>query len=221
MDFERSFSRTSATFIILVILISATSVVLLERLAYSAKEVVQTNAYSVKATQEMLALLAGDSSPASSAFQQGFQKAMIEAEAHISHEGEKGLLTVIREQYQVLRLEPDNQRVRMVLVRSISELSQVNRIAMIEADESVSFFSIAGGWAIVGLTLVGYLIGRMSLTNLNKGALQPMAEICVVLNDWEAGNNLRRINTSRVTGDMRRSQEIINRLLDGVGNRRI
>lgn len=214
MDFERKFLIGARVLTFIVVLIAATSVVLLERLASSAREVVQSNAYSIKASGEMLALMAGVASIGSEEFEQRFSKALLDARQHISHPGEKALIDTIDQSFELLVTGDRSEIGRRKIIDSIMALSNLNRSAVIQADEQVSFFSIAGGWAIVGLTMIGLFVGRKMSANMKASAIDPIVEICRVLSDWDSGNYMRRAQTSKASGEFRHSLDIVNRLLD-------
>jgi hypothetical protein len=214
MDFERKFFVGARILTFLVVLIAATSVVLLERLASSAREVVQSNTYSIKASEEMLALMAGVEPFGEDAFAQRFSKALLDAKKHISHPGEAALVETIDQNFELLLAGDQSGQTRKNIIESVIGLSNINRQAVIQADERVSFFSIAGGWAIVGMTLIGLFVGQKMSASIKTSAVEPMIEICRVLSDWDSGNYMRRAQTSKASGDFRHSLDIVNRLLD-------
>lgn len=214
MDFERKFFIGARILTFLVVLIAATSVVLLERLASSAREVVQSNTYSIKASEEMLALMAGVEAFGEEAFSNRFSNALSDAKQHISHPGEEALVDTIGQNFKLLVAGDHSEQRRKKIIESVIALSNINRQAVIQADESVSFFSIAGGWAIVGMTLIGLFVGQKMSASIKTSAVEPMIEICRVLSDWDSGNYMRRAQTSKASGDFRHSLDIVNRLLD-------
>ena len=214
MDFERKYFGGARVLTGLLVLVAATSVVLLERLASSARDVVQSNAHSIKASEEMLVLMAGIEPFNSPRFAQGFSSALLDARQHISHPGEADLIETISLNFELLVAGDESGQSRRNIVDSVMALSNINRQAVIQADEQVSFFSIAGGWAIVGMTLIGVYVGRKMASTVKTTAVEPMIEMCRVLNDWDAGNYMRRAQANKATGDFRNSLEILNRLLD-------
>lgn len=212
MDFSRKYLAGIRLILGTMLIVALTSTFLMERMSTAIKLILNENVYSVEAAEDMIINLALYNISPMDLHQEQFMEALTRAKNNITLKGEKTLIHRI-EQLVPAAFE-GQQRGRRQLIEELENLAVLNREAMLRADEDARFLAIAGGWAIVGLAVVGLLISSRVLTQVQRHAIDPMVEICRGVTDWEQGNRLRRFQVSQSSKDLRRTQETLNHILD-------
>ncbi|MFW7379249.1 MAG: hypothetical protein ACOH5I_10610 [Oligoflexus sp.] len=212
MDFASKFVIGIRSVMAALLLVAVTSTFLMERMSQAIKLILDENVYSLEAAQDMMAAVGLASITPLDLYQEQFLNALARSKKNITLPGESTLIDRIE------NLAPmafaGEERSRRQILEELATLANMNRDAMIKADEDARFLAIAGGWAIVGLTIIGLLASNRFFHQVQQQAIAPMMEICRGLNDWEQGNRLRRFQSAKSSKDLRRAQQSLNAILD-------
>lgn len=212
MDFEKKYLLGIRSIIIAMMIVAFTSIFMMERMSHAIKLILDENVYSLEASEDMLRAVGLASISQLDLYQEQFMDAMQRAKNNVTLPGESALIDRIE------RLAPmsfaGQENALQEIIEEISKLANLNREAMIKADENARFLSIAGGWAVVGLTLICFLFSRRLLHQVRMQTIAPIVEVCRGLIDWEMGNRLRRFQTAKSSKDIRRAQQTLNSILD-------
>lgn len=103
---------------------------------------------------------------------------------------------------------------RKVLISSLADLSEVNRVAMMNHAENAKKLSVTGTWVIAFMLFIVWSIGIIVLTNLRKTIIEPLDELDDVLDKVKKGNKHRRCPSTAPTKDFQKIYDGVNNLLD-------
>lgn len=212
MDFEKKFITGVRLIIGAMLVIAVTSSFLMERMSNAIKKTVDENVYSLEAAQDMMSAISMAKLTGAKLYQLQFMDALERAKSNMTLPGESSLVERI-EKLAPLAFAEQDQANRQI-IEDLAALADLNREATQKVDEEAKFLAIAGGWAIVGLTIISLLAGSRILNQVHQQSIAPMVEICHGLSDWEQGNRLRRFQIARSSKDLRRAQQSLNAILD-------
>ena len=103
---------------------------------------------------------------------------------------------------------------RKILISNITELSEINRVAIINYAQNAKKLSITGTWVIAFMIFIVWSIGIIILTNLRKTIIEPLDELEDVLDKVAKGNKHRRCPSTAPTKDFQKIYDGVNNLLD-------
>jgi hypothetical protein len=196
------------------------AIVLLGRMRPAIERIIDQNVYSLVAVEEMLAVLAEDGSspgPEPAEDQQGrlrrYRDAYRRAAQNITTPHERPILDRI-EELSDGRLPPD-EPTRRAVVGQLAQLGEVNRDAIVVANESAQRLGAAGAWAVVFLAVLTLGGALITLRRMDRRVLQPLEELHDVLVGLRSGEVHRRCRARPGAGaELQRAMAALNRFLD-------
>lgn len=170
------------------VLTSLAGIAMLERMSPAIGRILRENVESVRAVEEMLAVLADPSVDAEDRAR--FEAALAAAEGNVTEPEEPDLLAAIRARAPAaLRGDP---AARADAVAALAELGAINRAAMTRADDEALRLGSAGRWALAFLALVGLGASLLSIRRAGEQLLAPLAEMVAVVTAFRQGDTHRR-----------------------------
>lgn len=186
---------------------------LLSRMTPAISEILDENAYSIEAAQQMLLVLSERPlEQDAAALQQEFEAALERAKNNITEPGEPEALARL-ESFHAAAIAGDSAALRET-VEGIRQLVQINRDAMLRADHEARRLGTAGAWAAVLLAIAALAATVVVGRRLAGSILNPLAELYEVSESARLGDKFRRCRTSAARAEMRRLLESVNHLLD-------
>jgi hypothetical protein len=181
------------------------------RMAPAIEVIIAQNEDSLKSCENMLAALAKrDLSKESSIA--AFQDALAKARNNITENQEPAAIARIdKYQQDAFRGDP------LSLTRTISaitDLGEINRKAMNQADVKAKQFGYAGAWGVVFMATVAFLIGILFLRSMDRNLSAPIHEIDAAVTAFREGNRMRRCTIKNPSNSIRKIFDNINELLD-------
>lgn len=140
-------------------------------------------------------------------------------EEHLAKQ--KGNITEPQEEEKVIAIEKvykdafnGDKEARKELIFNITQLSEINRLAMMKYGKNAKTLSITGTWVIGFMLFFVWSIGFVVLTNLRKTIIEPLDELEDVLDKVSKGNKHRRCPSMAPTKDFQKIYDGVNNLLD-------
>ncbi len=183
---------------------------LLTRMSPAIGVILRENDASLAAVEGMLSVLT--TATPDEAAQARFRERLAFAEANVTEDGERELLTAVR------RLQADALRgdapARLELVKSLDALAAINRASMARAGEAARRLGAAGAWAAVLLALLGVATGLLVIRRLQRRLLLPLDELHATLGSFREGDAMRRCRFGDAPQELIEVRNVVNDLLD-------
>lgn len=207
--------RVGAWFLVgLNLLMAVGTIGIFTRMAPAIAIIIERNDRSLKACEDMLAIMAttGIGSPFSLEQERIFQTAFDRAKANVTEPQEPEILK---------RMEPTlpplfggDAAVRKEVVEAAVQLGKINRDAMTIADQRAQQLGRAGAWGVVFMALSAFLAGVIFIRSLTRRVVTPLEEIHTVIIAHRNGDNMRRCTGADLSQDVAAVFTGINDLLD-------
>lgn len=206
-----SSTRSLAWFVILTYLAMALgSVFAFIRMAPAIEVIIDHNGRSQHASERMLASLAASSADGlAGENREAFLTALSIAENNITEEGETAVIAAIKD-----LLQADPVQNRTALIEAVLNLSEINREAMLRADEAARHLGAAGAWGVVALSLVGFGLGMILLRRIDTDLILPLEQIHTVFRAHLSGDRHLRCARRHLPRPIRSLFGDINSYLD-------
>ncbi len=141
-----------------------------------------------------------------------FEEYLNMAKNNITEPGEKEVIEKIEGNYQPSFY--GNSMYEEETINNIAELSKINRIAMEKAGLRAKKIQTVGIWIIIFPSVFIWIMGITLLARLQRTFIKPIQELNEVINDYNAGNLMRRCPSYTVSKDLQKLYDGINRILD-------
>jgi hypothetical protein len=190
------------------------TIAILTRMAPAIAVIIERNERSLKACEDMLALMAvtGMGIPFSSEQQHLFQAAFDRAKANVTEPQEPELLRSMELNLPALFQGDAAGRKRVVEIAV--QLGKTNRDAMTVADHRAQQLGRAGAWGVVFMALSVFLTGVVFIRSLTTRVVKPLEEIHAVIIAHRNGDNMRRCTGADLSQDVAAVFTGINELFD-------
>jgi hypothetical protein len=184
------------------------------RMSPAIEVIIEQNERSLQACETMLAALAvtGPSAANTDELRASFAAALKNARNNITEVEEPDALAAIDQNYVPAFDGAVSAKIRTV--EAILFLGEINREAMVKADQKAQQLGNAGAWGVVFMASAVFLTGMLFLRGLKKNLVQPLQEIDAVFTARQRGDTLRRCTGSRLSKDVRRVFNNVNAFLD-------
>jgi nitrate/nitrite-specific signal transduction histidine kinase len=195
------------------VLVAFGAVALLTRMTPAIAHILEDNVESMRAADQVLAVLAveTDSHPSDQA-QQRVQSAISRLRENVTEQSEITTVASIERRWRsVLDAQPG---ARAALVTEVLELVATNRRAMQQADAEAKRLGTAGAWATASLGIVALFMSVVILRRLSRRVLNPLAELFQTLKSAEGGDPFRRCTPVDCTSELQQVMHAVNALLD-------
>ncbi len=200
----------------IVVLTVAGTVALLARTAPTIERIMSENVYSLEAAEEMLAVVARG--PASDEEGRQFEAALERAEGNITEDSERTSLTEVRRQMGAA-LAGDISA-KDDVIRSLRDVGDVNRAAVIRGDDEATRLGYASAWAAVFLGAISFAWGLAAVRRARTRLIGPLHEVAAVLEAARAGDRYRRCKRIPAPAELERIMAGVDDLLDARALRR-
>lgn len=184
------------------------------RMAPAIAMIIEHNDRSLKACEEMLAVLAisGTGTSLTEESARVFRSAFERAKSNVTEPEEPRILEKIEQRMESLL--KGEKASREAAVADVLELGRINRKAMAAADHRAQHLGRAGGWGVVLMALSAFLAGMIFLRSLTRRVVQPLLEIHDVITAQRNGETMRRCVGADLSQDVAVVFTGINELLD-------
>lgn len=184
------------------------------RMAPAIALIIERNERSLKACEDMLALMAvtGMGTAFSPEQTRIFQTAFDRAKANVTEPQEPEILK--RMEPSLLPLFQGDTAGRKGVVEATVQLGKINRDAMIIADQRAQQLGRAGAWGVVFMALSAFLAGVIFIRSLTRRVVTPLEEIHTVMIAHRNGDSIRRCTGADLSQDVAAVFTGINELLD-------
>lgn len=200
--------------IALNLLMAFGSIWIFMRMAPAIEIIIDRNERSLQACEEMLSLLALANQPTMGApeLEVRFSSALNRARNNITEKEEPIAIDAIRKSYrEAFRAEAASQN---KTVSAILRLAEINRIAMVVADQKAKRLGGAGAWGIVFMASALFFVGMLFMRIFKRSLIDPLEEIQAVLEALKRGDSMRRCAIPEAPRDIRSIFDGINGILD-------
>ncbi|RDV38790.1 HAMP domain-containing protein [Bradymonadaceae bacterium TMQ3] len=194
----------------LQILTSLGAIGLLSRMAPAIEQIIEENAYSIIAVEEMLVILGN--TPVSDEDLERFDEAFTRASTNITETEERPAITTI-ERYHQAALRGDSQA-RAETTAALSELASINHDSMARMDERAKRMGISGAWAAMILGVVSVFLGLVFARRLLHRIVEPAEDFQATARAFSSGDLLRRVHLDEPPPEFRDTARCMNTLLD-------
>lgn len=184
------------------------------RMAPAIAIIIERNDRSLKACEDMLALMAvtGSGTPFSADQVRAFHTAFERADNNITEPMEPEILK--RLESTLPSLFQGDAASRQTAVEATVQLGKINRDAMTVADQRAQQLGRAGAWGIVFMALSAFLVGVIYIRSLTRRVVVPLEEIHTVVIAHRNGDTMRRCTGADLSRDVAAVFSGINDLLD-------
>jgi hypothetical protein len=184
------------------------------RMGPAIERILKANVSSIEAAEEMLAVIAlAQVNPTKQDLFRGqFDAALGRARRAVTEQGEAAAVAAV-ERNGPKALAGDRAAM-IATVRALRRSVEVNRNAMLRADEEATRLASAGAWSAVFLALVAFAVSVVVAGRLRSRLLAPVAELCDTLARSQGGDHLRRCQVAGAPSELKQAMEAVNALLD-------
>ncbi len=207
--------RVGSWFLVgLNLLMAVGTIGIFTRMAPAIAIIIERNDRSLKACEDMLALMAvtGIGSPFSFEQARIFQTAFDRAKANVTEPQEPEILK--RMEPTLPPLFQGDATVRKQVVEAAVQLGKINRDAMTIADHRAQQLGHAGAWGVVFMALSAFFAGVIFIRSLTRRVVTPLEEIHTVIIAHRNGDTMRRCTGADLSQDVVDVFTGINDLLD-------
>ncbi len=208
------FKSVSNLTIAISLLIGIGAIFLIERIVPAIDEIMQENAYSVQASNQMLLNLPNSKLNSSMDEQRvaRFWRAYQQAVSNITIKGEAELLSAIRE--SASNLIDGKTTEALPLQEQIIQLSNLNLETMETKNNKAKTIGHAGAWALGFLVILSLLLQLALRAKILLNIIEPHIEISEVIRDYTEGNKQRRANIVEGSREIKEAGRLLNQVLD-------
>jgi len=196
------------------LLMAVGTIAIFSRMAPAIEVILDRNGRTLQACEDMLATLAvvENGSRFSAMQEHAFRDAFLRAKENITEDQEPVALARIEKNLQPLL--SGNHHIRRQSVESIIQLGQINRTAMIVADQHAQHLGRTGAWGVAFMAISTFLAGVIFIRSLTRRVVTPLEEIHTVVNANRNGDTMRRCTGIDLAQDVAAVFTGINEILD-------
>lgn len=207
--------RIGSWFLVSINLLMAVgTIAIFTRMAPAIALIIERNERSLKACEDMLAIMAvtGAGTPFTPEQARLFQTAFSRAQTNITEPQEPAILK--RMEPTLPPLFAGDGAVRQEVVEAAVHLGKINRDAMAIADHRAQQLGHAGAWGVVFMALSAFLVGLIFIRSLTRRVVRPLEEIHAVIIAHRNGERMRRCTGADLSQDVVAVFTGINDLID-------
>lgn len=207
--------RIGAWFLVGINLLMAVgTIAIFSRMAPAIAIIIERNERSLKACEDMLAIMAvtGIGTPFSPEQTSVFKTALERAKTNVTEPEEPDILK--RMEPMLSPLFVGDAAVRKHVVEAVVHLGKINRDAMTIADQRAQQLGRAGAWGVVFMALSAFLVGLIFIRSLTRRVVTPLEEIHTVIIAHRNGDTMRRCTGADLSQDVVAVFTGINDLID-------
>jgi hypothetical protein len=209
-------SIATGTWILIAInlLMAFGSIWIFNRMAPAIEVIIKQNERSLFACEQMMSALVEQNyeTISNSILIENFNTALDFASQNITEEGESTQIELIRTHY--LEALKGDLPASAITLKAIKDLSQINRLAMEQADDSARRLGNSGAWGIVFMASAIFGFGLFFYRRVKRNLITPLEEIHTVLHDVGEGNKFRRCTGTELPNEIHEIYREVNKLLD-------
>ena len=175
MDIRKSMLVGTWFLVILNLIMGIGSIILLNRMSPAISEIMSENDRSIAACEKMLSILTLPQEDLTDKDKIFFLNAVKITENNITEHGEIAVINDLKELGEKTFHGDSNSRLE--LIKTINNLSGINREAMERAKNNAYRLGNAGAWGVVFIACLSFICGLFYIRHLNKTILLPLEEL--------------------------------------------
>ena len=211
-DLRRELYLGIGLLLLVQVVIAFGAIGLLGRVAPAVERIMAENVSSLEAAEQLIATLAKGDVSADSQALKSFDEAVRRLRKNVTEGGEIPLIDRISAQREALARGDDVARVE--IIEAATQLTELNREVMRKADARAQRLGMAGAWAAVFVSILGFAASVLVVNRLRRHIVYPLQELSDVFRDLDAGDHQRRCIPCESTKDVVELMERVNRNLD-------
>lgn len=213
MELRRDLLIGIGALAVLNILIAFGAIGLFTRMGPAIGRILEENVYSLKASEEMLAILASlAGKPAEPETRQDYLSALKRMRDNVTEADEAPVIERISARSQGT-LEGDGPSLQES-IRDLRLLGEINRQAMRRVDQEAQRLGAAGAWVAVFIAVLAFLLSALVVRRIHSRILEPFTDLYQVLEAARSGDPYRRCQSAEAPLEVKRIQQAVNALLD-------
>ena len=165
-----------------------------------------SNIQSLKYAEEMLTSISAKKDL------KKFEQNLNLAKHNITEDGEKDIINQISANY--LPAFNGDKKIEEETIDKITDLSEINRLAMEQAGINAQKQQVIGIWIILFPSVFIWIIGIAILKRLDRTFIKPIQELNNVIYEYNKGNRMRRCPSVTALKDLQILYDGINNILD-------
>ena len=214
MTIRRNYKNGFALILLLFVLLSFSSIAVLENMFPNFNQQMQTQIQTEESLQKLLLILTAWDDRSMETRQSAFGEELKHLRSVLPSSAAEVLAAVEQLELQYPAATRGDPVARLRILNAIERLALNQRAQYTAISEALRIASLSSGWAIALLAILSFLLILVVLTRFKSQVLDPLTEIASVLEEWNAGNRMRRVNMSLATTDLRPAYSILNDLFD-------
>lgn len=198
--------------ILLNLLTAFGAIAVFARMSPAIALIIERNERSLEAAEQMLTCLARAPDGADEAVRARFHAALDRARGNVTEPGEAEALAVMQQQAEAALGGAVDARADVIA--AIASLTDINRLAMHDADARARQLGNAGAWGVVLMSICVFVVAMAYVRAVQRRIVMPLAEIHDVVVVQHRTDHHRRCGGAAVTPDVRAIYSAVNELLD-------
>ena len=178
------------------------------RLVPAVNALNERNARSLYYAEQMLVSLTADKNISK------FEENLENAAQNTTEQGEEAAVNNIKRVYD--EAFAGNKSAFSQAVYYITDLAEINRLAMRNACDDKKRMRDIGIWMIIFPSAAAWIIGVMLLNALNRILVKPFEELKQAVSSYRKGNYMRRCPNTAASKDFQEIYDDLNSILDSI-----
>jgi hypothetical protein len=214
MKLSQSVKMGALLFITLNLLMALGSIWVFTRMTPAIKVIIDRNVRSLQACEDMLSSLAmiSEDEYGNKELKKSFIESFTKARNNLTEEKEPAVLEKINRNFP--KAFEGDFTARKSVVDAIVDLGEINRAAMIEADNRARQLGGAGAWGVVFMAVIVFIACMLFIRGVVRGLVKPFEEIHSVIVARRNGDTMRRCTDFNLPKDIKTVFSGLNEFLD-------
>lgn len=213
MDLRREIALTMLALVACSLLLAFGSIGLFVRMGPAIDRILQENAFSILAAEEILTELAqADDGPLKPRARSAIRDALTAAKSNVTEDSEPPVLEKL--QASIPRVVEGDEQAKLQAVDLTRSLIQINWRAMRQAGDEAHRLGTAGAWAAFFVGLTSFLLSLLVVVRLQHRVVTPLVDLFVVLEEAREGDHHRRCHAGEAPREVLQVMESVNQMLD-------
>lgn len=211
--FEKRFHRGMVTLLVIQVILSFTTIYLLERMAHDEQRIPVEVDLALRRSMNTIMQTLQQPEPEFSKWNLRWSKSLTET-GQLLHDANlppTGFLPLAQLDSRVVH---QDETVRMQAEKIILDLAKSYDSHWTQTQKTFRLTVIGGAWTVTLMSLFGFIALAYVHSQIKRYLLLPLREVCQCLIDWKRGNRLRRCSVAGIDPNVQRSMDILNKCLD-------
>lgn len=214
MNLRRNFKNGFVLIILLFVLLSFSSIAILENMFPNFNGRMQAQIRIEESIQQLLLIMTAWDDRSTETRQTAFGEELKTLRSSLPSEASEVHASLAELETQYPAATQGDPVARLKILEAIERLAVNQRKDYTDLSEDLRLASLSSGWAIAILAILSFLVILVVLARFKARILDPLSEMTSVLEEWNAGNRMRRTNLSQASSDLRPAFSVLNDILD-------